>query len=183
MAVTVTGRESEKYKFTAPAFDLVPGRNTLRLFCSVSSFCSSQGETCSESTQAVVMGKYLIQSTEIRVGNLVFHWDHRRTHAKSSTSSKRSNAIIRVPQDIHALDVTVDQSTRSRCSCCFLNQSLMFKPVELGKPPTILVTVSTGRNNPDRLKLRLVCPNTTWRYTEAHTEGMFRSLNPCGILA
>ncbi|KAF9452305.1 hypothetical protein P691DRAFT_805187 [Macrolepiota fuliginosa MF-IS2] len=136
--VTVTGREPEKYKFTAPASDLVRGKNALRLFC-----------------PAIAMGKYLIQTTDIRIGNLVFHWDHRRTHAKMSTSSKRSNAIIRVPQDTRALDVRVDQSTR----------------IELGKSPRISITISTGRNNIDRLKLRLVCPNMTWKYAEASSEG------------
>ncbi|KXN82613.1 Trafficking protein particle complex subunit 10 [Leucoagaricus sp. SymC.cos] len=56
--------------------------------------------------------------------------------------------------DIHALDISVDQSTQ----------------IELGKPPTVLLTVSPGRNRIDRLKLRLACPNITWRYSEACAE-------------
>jgi len=35
----------------------------------------------------------------------------------------------------------------------------------------MLLTVSTGRNDIDRLKLRLVCPNILWKYREAGTEG------------
>jgi hypothetical protein len=53
--------------------------------------------------------------------------------------------------------------------------------VELGKPPTILVTISTGRNAIERLKLRLVCMNTTWKYSEARAEGRIQDI-PLGFL-
>ena len=35
----------------------------------------------------------------------------------------------------------------------------------------MLLTISTGRNDIDRLKLRLACPNILWKYKEARTEG------------
>ncbi|EKM83061.1 hypothetical protein AGABI1DRAFT_118454 [Agaricus bisporus var. burnettii JB137-S8] len=134
ITVTVTGRESEKYEFTAPATVISPGCNALRLFC-----------------PAISMGKYLIRTTKIRVGNLVFHWDHR----KVKSSNRWSNTIIRVPQDTHALSVTLDQSPR----------------IELGKSPAILVTISTGRNNINHLRLRLGCPNIVWKYDTAVSQG------------
>ncbi|KAF5358539.1 hypothetical protein D9756_001945 [Leucocoprinus leucothites] len=145
--VTAFGRESEKFRFVTHSSELAPGKNGLRLFC-----------------PSIAMDKYLIQSTEIRIGKLVFHWDHRRT--KTSTSSKRPNAIIRVPQDVHALDISVDQSPR----------------IELGKPPTILLTVSTGRNNVDQLKVRLVCPSITWKYREAHAKGRHVEADDDGLI-
>lgn len=129
--------------------------------------------------QAISAGKYLVQTTEVYIGQLVLQWDHRRTTTKSTRSNKLSNTVIRVPEDIRALDVSVDQSTRSReIKRDHSSQVTHPNTVELGTPPQILVTVSTGRNEVERLKLRLVCPNITWKYSEAHAEGDFPDLIP-----
>jgi hypothetical protein len=48
----------------------------------------------------------------------------------------------------------------------------MSNSVELGKPPAILVTVSTGRNSIDHLRLLLVCPNIVWKYAEVLSLGI-----------
>ncbi len=55
--------------------------------------------------------------------------------------------------------------------------------VELGSPPKILVTVSTGRNAVERLKLCLACPNTTWSYFEAQAQGNKTWNVPLGYLS
>jgi hypothetical protein len=116
--MTVAGREAEKSNFVAPPSMLAPGKNKLRLFCPVSAFCffSNTMQLNRYPGQAISMGKYLIQATEIRIGNLVFHWDHRR--AKISLG-KQHNSIIRIPQDVHALDVKVDQATKSQLNAFF----------------------------------------------------------------
>lgn len=41
-----------------------------------------------------------------------------------------------------------------------------FLPVQLGKPQSLMVVISTGRNHVDKLTIRLVSPSVTFRCQE-----------------
>lgn len=94
-------------------------------------------------------GTFLLDSTEIRVARLFLKQTRRKT-GKAPTSSK-PGILVRIPPDLFALNVRISQSGR----------------IQLGKPPSLMAILSTGRNHVSRISFRLSAPSITFRCQEA----------------
>ncbi|KAJ4488048.1 trafficking protein particle complex subunit 10 [Lentinula aciculospora] len=95
-------------------------------------------------------GSFLLDSSEIRMKRLILQWSHRRTgHNKSPRSAaKDNNVLVRIPQDLLAFDVRLRQPPL----------------VALGAPPSLLVVISTGRNEVSTASFNLSAPSVTFEY-------------------
>ncbi|KAJ7582878.1 trafficking protein particle complex subunit 10 [Mycena floridula] len=93
-------------------------------------------------------GTYLFESSEVRVCRLLLQWSHR----KKPTIGR--HILIRIPKDILALDVTIHQP----------------KHIELGKPPAILLNLSTGRNHILRASVKLSTSSNHFYHKRASLE-------------
>ncbi|KAF5365787.1 hypothetical protein D9758_003260 [Tetrapyrgos nigripes] len=89
-------------------------------------------------------GTYLLESSEIRMSRLLFNWIYRKPSTnKVPRLTKSSNMLVRIPRDLLAFDVQLRQPPR----------------VEFGQSPTIIVAVSTGRNEVSKAVIRLSAPS------------------------
>ncbi|KAJ7740726.1 trafficking protein particle complex subunit 10 [Mycena maculata] len=132
IVATLSGRESERLKFTAHSDAIPPGKTEATLFCPTSS-----------------AGTYILESTEARMSHLVFQWTHRKA-LPGGRSSRQRNAfsLVRIPRDLLAMDVRLHQPNL----------------IELGKPSTLLVAISTGRNHVAKASIKFRAPSVTFRY-------------------
>ncbi|PPR03937.1 hypothetical protein CVT26_001142 [Gymnopilus dilepis] len=131
ISATVTGRDSEKFRYAAPVpSGCPPGKSTFTLFCTTSK-----------------SGTFLLESTEVRSAHLLLQWNHRKTSNKPS----QTPSLIRIPHDPLALNVRISQSNR----------------IELGKPQSLMVVLSSGRNQIEKLTVKLTSPSVTFRCQEA----------------
>lgn len=56
------------------------------------------------------MGTYVYDSSELRIARLRLQWTHRKTSiSKTPRSSKELPVLVRVPRDLLALDVRLNQ--------------------------------------------------------------------------
>ncbi|KAF8810122.1 hypothetical protein BYT27DRAFT_7135471 [Phlegmacium glaucopus] len=81
-------------------------------------------------------GLFALESSEIRSSHLLLQSNYRKGSNKSQASKP---SLLRVPRDLLALDVQISQSDR----------------IELGRSPSLMVVISTGRNHIERLTVRL----------------------------
>ncbi|KIK59816.1 hypothetical protein GYMLUDRAFT_261811 [Collybiopsis luxurians FD-317 M1] len=132
VSVVLTGRDSERFKFAAPNESLTPGKTKLKLFCPI---------PCH--------GSFLLDSSEIRIKRLLLQWSHRRAAQNSKSSrglGKDNSVLVRVPHDPLAFDVHLRQPPL----------------IALGAQPSLLVVVSTGRNEISNASLKLSAPSVTF---------------------
>ncbi|KAJ3845286.1 trafficking protein particle complex subunit 10 [Lentinula raphanica] len=94
ISVHLTGRESERFKFTTTSESLDSGKTTVKLF-----------------SPTPCHGTFLLESSEIRMQRLLLQWSHRRTsHIKGSRhTAKGNNTLVRIPHDLLAFDVSLRQ--------------------------------------------------------------------------
>ncbi|KAF8968386.1 trafficking protein particle complex subunit 10 [Flammula alnicola] len=93
-------------------------------------------------------GTFILESSEVRSAHLLLQSNYRKT---SKGPSSATPLLVRVPNDPLALDVRISQSNR----------------IELGKPQSLMVVLSTGRNKIDKLIVRMTSPSVTFRCREA----------------
>ncbi|KAG6825950.1 hypothetical protein H0H92_001746 [Tricholoma furcatifolium] len=101
---------------------------------------------------AVSAGTWVLESSELRMAKLCLQWQHRKTPSKTPTICKDMPTLVSVPKDLLALDVAISQPNR----------------IELGEPPTVLVTVSTGRNHVVKAIIRLSSSGVTFKPEDAY---------------
>ncbi|KAF4615296.1 hypothetical protein D9613_003220 [Agrocybe pediades] len=94
-------------------------------------------------------GSFILETSEARSSHLLLQWNHRKTSNKGSAPQLQH--LVRVPHDPLALNVRISQSNR----------------IELGKPQSLMVVLSTGRNNVGKLHVNLTSPSVTFRCQEA----------------
>ncbi|KAJ7905373.1 trafficking protein particle complex subunit 10 [Mycena olivaceomarginata] len=96
-------------------------------------------------------GTYILDSTEARMSHLVFQWMHRKNAPGRKPFSRRNGfSLVRIPRDLLAMDVRLQQPNL----------------IELGKPPSLLVAVSTGRNRVAKASIKFHVPSVTFRYQQ-----------------
>ncbi|KIM80718.1 hypothetical protein PILCRDRAFT_821974 [Piloderma croceum F 1598] len=137
VTVVLAGRDKERLNFSASAERLAQGLTPLRLFCATSSH-----------------GTFLLDSSEVRMSHLQFQWTHRKAVSPGKTSrlSKDASVLVRIPKDLHALNIRLRQPHR----------------IELDASPKLLVILSTGRNQVSKASLKLSAPsNIRFKYSEA----------------
>ncbi|KAK7014963.1 trafficking protein particle complex subunit 10 [Favolaschia claudopus] len=102
-------------------------------------------------------GTYILDSTEARISHLVLQWAHKKPVPGRKALSRRSSvALVRIPRDLLAMDVRLQQPNS----------------IELGRPSSLLVAVSTGRNNIAKASIKFHVPSVTFRYSQvALTDG------------
>ncbi|TFK72158.1 hypothetical protein BDN72DRAFT_836546 [Pluteus cervinus] len=94
ISVQISGRDAERFKFTASKDALEPGKNEVTLFC-----------------PTAAAGTYLLDTSEIRSALLLFQMNHRKSQSK--TRSKRdSPVLVKIPKDFLSLDIKLLQPTR-----------------------------------------------------------------------
>ncbi|KAF8212360.1 trafficking protein particle complex subunit 10 [Mycena galopus ATCC 62051] len=129
---------------------ILSGRDSERLRFAVSSDPIPPGKTeatlfCPTSSA----GTYILESTEARMSHLVFQWTHRKAAPGRTPLSRRNGlSLVRIPRDLLAMDVRLQQPNL----------------IELGKPPSLLVAVSTGRNYVAKASIKFHVPSVTFRY-------------------
>ncbi|KAJ7940762.1 trafficking protein particle complex subunit 10 [Mycena leptocephala] len=130
----LSGRDSERLRFSASSDAIPPGKTEVTLFCPTSS-----------------AGTYILETTEARMSHLVFQWTHRKASpSRKSYSNRNGFSLVRIPRDLLAMDVRLHQPNL----------------IELGKPPSLLVALSTGRNHVAKASIKFHVPSVTFRYRQ-----------------
>ncbi|KAJ3796702.1 trafficking protein particle complex subunit 10 [Lentinula aff. detonsa] len=112
-------------------------------------------------------GSFLLDSSEIRMKRLLLQWSHRRTsHNKTPRhAAKGNNVLVRIPHDLLAFDVRLRQPPL----------------VALGAPPSLLVVISTGRNEVLHTSFSLSAPSVNFDcqgVTLSTSIAVYRSTTP-----
>ncbi|GBE82036.1 hypothetical protein SCP_0404120 [Sparassis crispa] len=128
VTIIVIGREGTKLSFSEKPGALASGSTKLTLFCPSSA-----------------SGTYALHSSQIKIARLVLQWKDNMisTWIKQQSVFKRLPSLVRIPKDLHALDVRLRQPPR----------------IELGTPPCIMVIIRTGRNDISTVTLKLSAPS------------------------
>ncbi|KAJ7285957.1 trafficking protein particle complex subunit 10 [Mycena rebaudengoi] len=152
---------------TVPIDEIVAtlsGRDSERL-----RFASSSGPIPPGKTEATLFcpipsaGTYILESTEVRISHLVLQWTHRNAlSGRSSSGLKKGFSLVRLPRDLLAMDARLHQPNL----------------IELGKPPTLLVAVSTGRNRVAKASIQFSAPSVTFRYGQVTINSAPDGVNP-----
>ncbi|KAJ7273596.1 trafficking protein particle complex subunit 10 [Mycena haematopus] len=96
-------------------------------------------------------GTYILESTEARMSHLIFQWIHRQAAPGRKPLSRRNGfSLVRIPRDLLAMDVRLQQPNF----------------IELGKPSSLLVAVSTGRNHVAKASIKFHVPSVNFRYKQ-----------------
>ncbi|TDL27388.1 hypothetical protein BD410DRAFT_875203 [Rickenella mellea] len=138
--VTLAGCDTEKLEFSGVGAKLPAGRSPLKLFCPTPS-----------------PGTFSLESTEVRLGRLVFNWaktdvnPKRRSHTPSLTELPK---LVRLPKDIGALSVKVEQP---RC-------------IHLASSSRLLLSLSTGRNKLMKATVTLKSPDVQFVHMDGSCE-------------
>ncbi|KAJ7751971.1 trafficking protein particle complex subunit 10 [Mycena metata] len=110
-------------------------------------------------------GTYILESTEARMSHLVFQWTHRKPSPGRRFSRKNGFSLVRIPRDLLAVDVRLHQPNL----------------IELGKPPSLLVAISTGRNHVAKAAIKFNVPSVTFRYKQAKLTNVQNNINPLEV--
>ncbi|KAK7467047.1 hypothetical protein VKT23_004109 [Stygiomarasmius scandens] len=139
ISVSLIGRDSERQKFCAAVDSLKPGISQIKLFCPASN-----------------AGTYLLESSEIRMSRLVFHWIYRKISTKAVRAGRTSGVLVRIPQDLQMFDIKLRQPPK----------------VIFGQSPSVVAAVSTGRNEISKAIIKLSASSATFSCQDAslHTE-------------
>ncbi|KAF8911173.1 trafficking protein particle complex subunit 10 [Gymnopilus junonius] len=139
---------------------IVIGRDSekFRYTSKVPSGCPSGKSTFTLFCSTSKSGSFLLESTEVRSARLLLQWTYRKA---SSKSTQQAPLLVRVPSDPLALNVRISQSNR----------------IELGKPQSLMVVVSSGRNKIGKLTIRLTSPSVSFRCQEAVLSGVNQAVD------
>ncbi|KAI5899814.1 uncharacterized protein SCHCODRAFT_02524907 [Schizophyllum commune H4-8] len=132
--VNLVGRDSERLTFRAKTEGLPPGKTKLTTFSPIP-----------------LHGTFALDTSAVHLSKLVL----QRTHRKSGSSGKvlrsaRDVTLVRIPQDLLALDVRVKQPDL----------------IQMGRK-TVLVVLSTGRNHVSRATVKLSSQNVQFEHAGA----------------
>jgi hypothetical protein len=135
-----------------------PGKSTYTLFCSVCVVLLNPilGSLCFKTHAS---GTFLLETSEVRSTHLLLQTNYRKTNKGPSSPSP---LLVRVPHDPLALDVRISQSNRSKLYTDDCRHHTDHFSVELGKPQSLMVVLSTGRNNLDKISIKLTSPSITF---------------------
>ncbi|KAF9476341.1 hypothetical protein BDN70DRAFT_923371 [Pholiota conissans] len=89
-------------------------------------------------------GTFLLESSEVRCAHLLLQTNYRKAAGKGPAAP--SPFLIRIPNDPLALDIRISQSNK----------------IELGRPQTLMVVLSSGRNSLAQVSIKLTSPSTTF---------------------
>ncbi|KAK2460622.1 hypothetical protein APHAL10511_007092 [Amanita phalloides] len=95
-------------------------------------------------------GIYVLDLCQVRIGRLSFQWLYKRQGHRGLHTTQMP-VLIRVPSDPFALDIQIRQPSH----------------IKLDHPPSLLATISTGRNNISRIILKLAAAGLSfqWQHT------------------
>jgi hypothetical protein len=171
----VAGRDAERLRFVSKTEPLKPGTTSLRLFCPV----SDDPALFSENVHRVALAKtsssgtYVLDSSEARMSHLLFHWNHRKTRRPLRWPKGPAETLVRIPQDLRALDVRL---RRPHLSQSFVSLSSTYitylSTVQLGTSPQLLVEIHTCRNHLKTATIKLSGPTGIhFRYKATTLQG------------
>ena len=109
------------------------------------------------------------------MSHLLFQRNHRKPASteKAARVPLGTSTLVRIPKDLHALRVSLQQPQRSQYQILISpisSQCLVI--VELGTSPKLLVTVLTGRNDISTASIRLsASPDIKFKYASASVDG------------
>ncbi|KAL4077208.1 trafficking protein particle complex subunit 10 [Scleroderma yunnanense] len=112
VSTVLMSKDTNRLKFVTKTKTLVPGKNRLTL-------------TCATSTH----GTYVLESTEIQISYLRFHWNHKK--AAGSGTSRKYSVLVHLPRHPETLDVQLHRP----------------KKTVLGASSQIQLVVLPGRND------------------------------------
>ncbi|PFH52452.1 hypothetical protein AMATHDRAFT_74243 [Amanita thiersii Skay4041] len=102
-------------------------------------------------------GTYILDSCHINLARLKLYWSCKNKVCKVGRHVQSKTTLIYVPADTLALDVQLREPDRIR----------------VGSSPSLLVNVSTGRNDISEITLRLSATGVHFQYSDATTvEGL-----------
>ncbi|KAH9063497.1 trafficking protein particle complex subunit 10 [Lactarius vividus] len=89
ICLSISGRDSERLRFSAQVTSLEPGSSTFKLFCPTSSW-----------------GTYILDQTEVTMSNLRLVWNHRTAtkNGKTSRTKRVTPTLVRLVKDARAFD-------------------------------------------------------------------------------
>lgn len=149
ICLSLSGRDSERLRFSAQVMSLEPGSSTFKLFCPTSSW-----------------GTYILDKTEVTVSNLRLEWNHRAATKsdKASRTKRVTPTLVRLVKDARAFDVRLKRP-----------RSVLLGP---GLSSKLLLAISTGRNYVSKAKLRLTGPpDVAFLFKESTLEGDVSSVS------
>ena len=92
--------------------------------------------------------------------NLVLQWMHSPPPSGKHARVKKPPVLVRVPRDLHAVDVRLRQPPLSKTfSLVVPIETLTKDVVQLGTTPRIVAVFTSGRNNIRAATLRLSAPS------------------------
>lgn len=147
---------------------------------------SCRSTSCSmDSLKTSTAGTYIFESSEVRMARLLLQRTYWKSIPRTARPKKDSQpTLVRVPKDLLALDVQLSMPNRSMYSLrpiLILGQFfLSFLLVELGQPPTILVSVFSGRNDVSRVTVGLSASSITFWPKDAFLYGGICDVYVCG---
>ncbi|KJA20255.1 hypothetical protein HYPSUDRAFT_142413 [Hypholoma sublateritium FD-334 SS-4] len=126
---------------------LVSGRESdkFRYASSIDDGCPSGKSTYTLFCATPASGTFLLESSEIRSAHLLLQSNYRKAGKVALP------LLIRVPHDPLALDIRISQSNQ----------------IQLGRLSSLMVVLSTGRNNVNNAAIRLVAPSITFYARDA----------------
>jgi hypothetical protein len=111
------------------------------------------------------------------MSHLHLQWTYRKATCSGGTSRycQHPCILVRIPKDLHALGVRLQQPYRSQrrpFSCAISTENLIVVLVELDTSSKLLVILSTGRNQVSQASLKLSAPSSIhFKYHEAVLDG------------
>ncbi|KAJ7063184.1 trafficking protein particle complex subunit 10 [Mycena amicta] len=88
----LSGRDSERLRFSTPVDSIPPGKSEVTLFCPTSS-----------------AGTYVLESTEAHMAHVIFQWTHRKIGTNKVPNARSNFSLVRIPRDLLAMDVRLHQ--------------------------------------------------------------------------
>ncbi|KAH8106751.1 trafficking protein particle complex subunit 10 [Cristinia sonorae] len=126
VSVSLSGRDGSKIHFVENVKSLSPGKNKMPLFC-----------------HSAAAGTYSLHSAQIKMSNLTLQWVHSPPPTGKASRAKRPPVLVRIPKDLHAVDIRLRQSQR----------------IQLGKTPSIVAVFTPGRNHIRTATVKLTAPS------------------------
>ncbi|KAF8275107.1 trafficking protein particle complex subunit 10 [Lactarius quietus] len=143
ICLSLSGRDSERLRFSAQVASLENGSSTYKLFCPTSS-----------------RGTYTLDQTEITLSNLRLEWKHQTAtkDGKASRTKRVRPTLVRLVKDARAFDAHLKRP-----------RSVILGP---GVSSKLLLGISTGRNYVEKVKLKLTGPpDVSFFFKESMLDG------------
>ena len=160
--LTLSGRDSERLRFSTQVTSLGPGSSTFKLFCPVRDFGIRFRTSDLHRTKTSSRGTYILDQTKVTVSNLHLEWKHRTTtkDGKASRTKRVTPTLVRLVKDAHAFDVRLKRPHSGKWYVTGAGRSKLARAVVLGPgiSSKLLLGISTGRNQVTKAKLKLTGP-------------------------